>query len=767
MTALVALLVLFLFTFLATIAQSSSPGEKGEITYTPDALRDFLMPLPSPFFFTREEEEDETFSEPGSSSSSSSSSSSGRDRRRRSPSSSTSNAQKIVDKLLQNTRDEENEGFQQTSMNILRDDEKASFFYGFAESDRWYAREQIGKEEFGSGKISDTKHHVIKTKIRNTQELRFGATVVEHPDGNVEVNLGEPEKSLNAKQEALRILNEQRGAKEESMVRINSVETQEKKAAREAKRRSDAEHMKQKRREKRRARNSFENMEKFKRDAIVSGEQMGCELCDSIAIECFKELRWKYLMERNVWKNDEYAPAEKAVMSCLVHKCGGLTANPTNAMKNRAVVPVPKPVPTGDGGRNSDRDYPRDEQRFALASIELSTIRSPITQFDSYTLTTACEEAFDFQTRNDVATRIANALKDLRDRDELIRSERARRGEITSKTTKKDLLAEDVIGINAAELGCAFMCEVNEKNIDNDQLKKDLEMKKKEEAEQQCSPGFGEEEGEREDGQPSPPKCTAPEKVPPSERENEDPEITDDDEGVDDDDYEEDINSREHHDEDTSESTHSAPRFTRAQHSKARFLARGALRKLDRCHRSTQGWWTYEICFEKNITQYHAMFDYAKKRVVIDERTQSSLGVFSAMETEARLNALYDGNDEPRNDMRRDHHRLRQDHIASRYRAEGDNELRVDGYVPRDAFLPGMTKTIPAFVVAHVKGSHCDAINDHRESVVLYACSNDLQTHVKVVEQTTCKYVVVVYVKELCVFKGFQREENVLIRIVK
>jgi len=161
------------------------------------------------------------------------------------------------------------------------------------------------------------------------------------------------------------------------------------------------------------------------------------------------------------------------------------------------------------------------------------------------------------------------------------------------------------------------------------------------------------------------------------------------------------------------------------------------------------------------------MFDYAKKRVVIDESTQSSLGVFSAMETEARLNALYDGNDEPRNDMRRDHHPLRQDHIASRYRAEGDNELRVDGYVPRDAFLPGMTKTIPAFVVAHVKGSHCDAINDHRESVVLYACSNDLQTHVKVVEQTTCKYVVVVYVKELCVFKGFQREENVLIRTVK
>ena len=100
------------------------------------------------------------------------------------------NVQKIVRKLLDSSEGGEN--FQQTSVNILRDDEKANFFYGFAESDVWYKNEQIEKDEFGTGKIADTKHHVIKTKIISTQAL--GATVIEH--------LQEPEKSLNAKQEA-------------------------------------------------------------------------------------------------------------------------------------------------------------------------------------------------------------------------------------------------------------------------------------------------------------------------------------------------------------------------------------------------------------------------------------------------------------------------------------------------------------------------------------------------------------------------------------
>ena len=43
----------------------------------------------------------------------------------------------------------------------------------------WYKNEQIEKDEFGTGKIADTKHHVIKTKIISTQAL--GATVIEHP----------------------------------------------------------------------------------------------------------------------------------------------------------------------------------------------------------------------------------------------------------------------------------------------------------------------------------------------------------------------------------------------------------------------------------------------------------------------------------------------------------------------------------------------------------------------------------------------------------
>ena len=187
--------------------------------YTPDTMRDFLMPLPSPFFFIGGEKDREGedvashfMQEPASSRSH------------------VRNVQKIVRKLL----DSSGENFQQTSVNILRDDEKANFFYGFAESDVWYKNEQIDKDEFGTGKIADTKHHVIKTKIISTQAL--GATVIEHPRAQ------EPEKSLNAKQEALKILEAQRKAKTES----SKISATEKIAAREAKRKSDAEHTKQK-----------------------------------------------------------------------------------------------------------------------------------------------------------------------------------------------------------------------------------------------------------------------------------------------------------------------------------------------------------------------------------------------------------------------------------------------------------------------------------------------------------------------------------------
>ena len=89
-------------------------------------------------------------------------------------------------------------------------------------------------------------------------------------------------------------------------------------------------------------------------------------------------------------------------MSCLVSKVGGVTANPANAMKNRAVVPVPKPPMTDN--KNNNRDDPQEEQNCGLESSELSTMRAPMTHFDSYALTTACEEALDVQTRNDVAS---------------------------------------------------------------------------------------------------------------------------------------------------------------------------------------------------------------------------------------------------------------------------------------------------------------------------------------------------------------------------
>ena len=91
-------------------------------------------------------------------------------------------------------------------------------------------------------------------------------------------------------------------------------------------------------------------------------------------------------MERNVLRNDEYMPAEK-VMSCLVNKCGGVTANPANAMKNRA-VPVP-PM--------NDRKE-RDEQVFGRRLLSCRRFDRRCCS-SSRTLIIVCEEAFDVQTR--------------------------------------------------------------------------------------------------------------------------------------------------------------------------------------------------------------------------------------------------------------------------------------------------------------------------------------------------------------------------------
>ena len=147
-----------------SFSYSSSKDEENHPP-TPDTMRDFIIPLPSPFFFTRTERSTEDQA---------------REMQRYEttmngfgfgPSSSNSHqqrqVQKIVHRLLSKEEDnkEGGEGFAQTSMNIVRDDVKANFFYGYAESDKWYEREQIGKEEFGTGKIADTKHHVIKTKL--------------------------------------------------------------------------------------------------------------------------------------------------------------------------------------------------------------------------------------------------------------------------------------------------------------------------------------------------------------------------------------------------------------------------------------------------------------------------------------------------------------------------------------------------------------------------------------------------------------------------
>ena len=66
--------------------------------------------------------------------------------------------QKIVPELLSKEEDnEEGEGLAPDVDEHRSRRCKGEFFYGYAESDKWYEREQIGKEEFGTGKIADTK----------------------------------------------------------------------------------------------------------------------------------------------------------------------------------------------------------------------------------------------------------------------------------------------------------------------------------------------------------------------------------------------------------------------------------------------------------------------------------------------------------------------------------------------------------------------------------------------------------------------------------
>ena len=108
--------------------QSFSYSSKDEENHppTPDTMRDFIIPLPSPFFFTRTERSTEKDQEAthryettmnglgfGASSSSNHQ---------------QKQVQKIVHRLLSKEEDneEEGEGFAKTSMNIDRDDVEAN-----------------------------------------------------------------------------------------------------------------------------------------------------------------------------------------------------------------------------------------------------------------------------------------------------------------------------------------------------------------------------------------------------------------------------------------------------------------------------------------------------------------------------------------------------------------------------------------------------------------------------------------------------------------
>ena len=177
-------------------------------------------------------------------------------------------------------------------------------------------------------------------------------------------------------------------------------------------------------------------------------------------------------------------------------------------------------------------------------------------------------------------------------------------------------------------------------------------------------------------------------------------------------------------------------------------MARQALLKLG-CQRSSHGWWSYEICFEKNITQYHSFLDNSLKRIVID--VESSLGEFSKSGTETRLNALY-GNAAEQSSRPRDSRGTTMTTVNDHY--------SFNGFVPKSLFLPGMKKSIRGYAMQYSNGTPCEETGKLRETLAVYACSPNLQTHVKVLEESTCEYIVVVYVKEMCLFKQFQRLER-------
>ncbi|KAI6207872.1 hypothetical protein M3Y96_00055000 [Aphelenchoides besseyi] len=137
----------------------------------------------------------------------------------------------------------------------------------------------------------------------------------------------------------------------------------------------------------------------------------------------------------------------------------------------------------------------------------------------------------------------------------------------------------------------------------------------------------------------------------------------------------------------------------------------GLLYKENFCSLRIDSYWSYEICHQRAIRQFHEAKDTKTKIEYV-------LGKYRE-DANAKLVADYDQLNPPRKDI------------------EG--------------------KLQPYYPVVYTYGSHCDLSGTYRKATVLYVCAQDsIRSVLSIDEIKTCEYEIVIAIKELCSHPSFK-----------
>jgi hypothetical protein len=166
---------------------------------------------------------------------------------------------------------------------------------------------------------------------------------------------------------------------------------------------------------------------------------------------------------------------------------------------------------------------------------------------------------------------------------------------------------------------------------------------------------------------------------------------------------------------------------------------------ISKCHVRLEEWWTYELCFNTGIRQFHmqamSVADNAGKPAATQMKVtgEFSLGTapFSVLRSLSALEAAVVGTGPER---------------------PGE----TNGKLTRPAGLPSSVlqrKYKPkTLVLSYEGGTPCDIENIQRASVVEVTCSpNGADSIVDIIEDRTCHYLIKVHSALLCELDGFKR----------